>query len=663
MTAPLIELRGITRTFGSGENAVQVLHGIDLCIAHGEFVAICGQSGSGKSTLMNLLGCLDTPTGGQYLFEGRDVARCSPDELAALRSEVFGFVFQRYNLIGNETALQNVAMPAIYRGFRSKVREARAKGLLDRLGLEARASFRPSALSGGQQQRVSIARALMNGGRVILADEPTGALDSATGEEVLRLLHGLNAEGHTIILITHDVGIAAQAGRVIHLADGHVVGDSRVGGKPPPGAAPVATAATGSRAASTLADSAPAVPAAGQPSPVGDLAAAFAMALRSLRNNLFRTALTLLGIVIGVAAVITMLAMGDGSKAEVLQRIEAMGPDLLVVRPGAANIRGSSDVKTLTADDAKALEGMANVKRVVPENGKGITVRFGRNDYSTNGVGTTAEYPVARNWAVARGQFLSAADVASYSPVAVIGTTVRDAIFTEGEDPLGQNILIDNVPFEVIGVMATKGESAFGSDLDDNVFVPITTGRMRLFGQSHVRAIALHLADMNRSEETVAAVEEVLEARHRTVDFKVRNMASLIETTTETQNTMSLLLGSIAAISLLVGGIGVMNIMLVSVTERVREIGIRMACGARRVQIQRQFLVEAVLVCAIGGLLGIGLGFAAGYAAQAFGSPVIFSLPPVLMAFGSAFIIGVVFGYLPARRAARLDPIVALASE
>jgi macrolide transport system ATP-binding/permease protein len=397
--------------------------------------------------------------------------------------------------------------------------------------------------------------------------------------------------------------------------------------------------------------------------PLGDFAACCGMALRSLRNNMFRTALTLLGIVIGVAAVITMLAMGAGSKAEVLRSIEAMGPDLLVVRPGAPNIRGSSDVKTLTADDAQSLEGMPNVLHVVPENGKGITVRFGRNDYATNGVGTTAEYPLARSWEVLRGQFLSDTDVASYAPVAVIGTTVRDALFTEGEDPIGQRVLIENVPFEVIGVMSTKGESAFGSDLDDNVFVPITTGRMRLFGQSHVRAIALQLGDMNRSEETSAAVEDVIAARHRMVDFKVRNMASLIETATETQNTLSLLLGSIAAISLLVGGIGVMNIMLVSVTERIREIGIRMACGARRLQIQMQFLVEAVLVCAFGGLIGVALGFAAGYAAQAFGSPVIFSLPPVLMAFGSAFLVGVLFGFLPARRAARLDPVVALASE
>jgi macrolide transport system ATP-binding/permease protein len=542
-------------------------------------------------------------------------------------------------------------MPALYRGAGSQVREARAQQLLQRLGLADRATFRPSALSGGQQQRVSIARALMNGGRVILADEPTGALDSATGEEVLRLLHELHAEGHTIILITHDAGIAVQAGRVIHLGDGRITGDA------------VPAAAGAVVAASARPANAEPEPEPLHANPVGDLAASFGMALRSLRNNLFRTSLTLLGIVIGVAAVITMLAMGDGSKAEVLRSIEAMGPDLLVVRPGAPNIRGSSDVKTLTAEDGRALEGMANVRRVVPENGKGVTARFGRNDYSTNGVGTTSEYPLARNWALLQGQFFSDADVASYAPVAVIGTTVRDAIFTEGEDPVGQSILIDSVPFEIIGVMSTKGESAFGSDLDDNIFVPITTGRMRLFGQSHVRAIALHLADMNRSEETAAAVEEVLEARHRTVDFKVRNMASLIETATETQNTMSLLLGSIAAISLLVGGIGVMNIMLVSVTERIREIGIRMACGARRLQIQLQFLVEAVLVCAFGGLIGVGLGFAAGYVARAFGSPVIFSLPPVLMAFGSAFVVGVVFGFLPARRAARLDPVVALASE
>jgi macrolide transport system ATP-binding/permease protein len=657
MTAPLIELRGITRTYGTGDTAVRVLHGIDLSIRHGDFVALRGQSGSGKTTLMNILGCLDTPTSGEYLFEGRDVSHLSADELAALRSEVFGFVFQRYNLIGTETALQNVAMPAIYRGQRAGEREARARSLLQRLGLAARATFRPSALSGGQQQRVSIARALMNGGRVILADEPTGALDSASGQEVLRLLHELHAEGHTIILITHDALVAAQARRVIEIADGLIVADCVVGDSVGCHAGPGDAAAAHPAADVGLA------PPPVRANPLGDFAACCGMALRSLRNNMFRTALTLLGIVIGVAAVITMLAMGAGSKAEVLRSIEAMGPDLLVVRPGAPNIRGSSDVKTLTADDAQSLEGMPNVLHVVPENGKGITVRFGRNDYATNGVGTTAEYPLARSWEVLRGQFLSDTDVASYAPVAVIGTTVRDALFTEGEDPIGQRVLIENVPFEVIGVMSTKGESAFGSDLDDNVFVPITTGRMRLFGQSHVRAIALQLGDMNRSEETSAAVEDVIAARHRMVDFKVRNMASLIETATETQNTLSLLLGSIAAISLLVGGIGVMNIMLVSVTERIREIGIRMACGARRLQIQMQFLVEAVLVCAFGGLIGVALGFAAGYAAQAFGSPVIFSLPPVLMAFGSAFLVGVLFGFLPARRAARLDPVVALASE
>ncbi|MEY3974064.1 MAG: macrolide export ATP-binding/permease protein MacB, partial [Pseudomonadota bacterium] len=441
---------------------------------------------------------------------------------------------------------------------------------------------------------------------------------------------------------------------VIHLGDGRIVSDS-ANDRPPRAPALAPAASAGSTVAGRRSDATAGV--------LAGLVPALGMAVRSLRNNLFRTSLTLLGIVIGVAAVITLLAMGDGSKAQVLRSIEAMGPDLLVVRPGAPNIRGSSDVKTLTAEDARALEGLPNVLRVVPENGKGVTVRFGRNDYATNGVGTTGEYPRARNWRVTAGQFFGDTDVASFAPVVVIGTTVRDALFTEGEDPIGQSILIDSVPFEVIGVMATKGESAFGSDLDDNIFVPLTTGRMRLFGQSHVRAIALHLADMNRSEATAAAVEEILEARHRTVDFKVRNMASLIETATETQNTMSLLLGSIAAISLLVGGIGVMNIMLVSVTERIREIGIRMACGARRLQIQLQFLVEAVMVCSFGGLIGVGLGFAAGYVAQALGSPVIFSLPPVLMAFGSAFIVGVFFGYVPARRAARLDPVVALASE
>ncbi|HWS14458.1 MAG TPA: MacB family efflux pump subunit [Rhodocyclaceae bacterium] len=643
---PLIELRDLTKTYDSGGLAVTVLHGVSLRIHAGEFVAIMGASGSGKSTLMNILGCLDRPSSGTYLLAGRDVSRLGPDELAALRSGTFGFIFQRYNLIANETATENVEIPAIYAGVAASPRIERARELLTRLGLGDRLDYRPTQLSGGQQQRVSIARALMNGGKVILADEPTGALDSKSGAEVMELLHQLHRAGHTVILITHDPKLAAEAERTVQIRDGLIVEDS---GTPPQRLA--------------AAPAAPTVVAAADGRLMPEVMEAATMAVRSLRTNLFRTVLTLLGIIIGVGAVVAMLALGDGSKQSVLSRIEAMGTDLLVVRPGAGRVRTRDETASLVAEDAEAIALLPNVLRAVPEFTSAVTVRAGDNDYVTSGNATWADYAAARNWAAARGAFFSDADVTSFAPVIVLGQTVVKNLYTQGEDPVGRYVLVNNIPFQVVGVLAAKGATTFGSDMDDTVFMPLSTGRMRLFGRRYVRAITVQVADVERIDETEKAITELLTARHKRVDFQVRNTASLLETATETQNTLTVLLGSIAAISLLVGGIGVMNIMLVSVTERVREIGIRMATGARMVHILLQFLTEALVVCAVGGIVGVLGGLAAAWIASRFGSPVVYSLPPVLLAFGSAFIIGLLFGFLPARRAAKLDPVVALATE
>ena len=643
---PLIELRDLTKTYDSGGLAVTVLHGVSLRIHAGEFVAIMGASGSGKSTLMNILGCLDRPSSGTYLLAGRDVSGLGPDELAALRSGTFGFIFQRYNLIANETATENVEIPAIYAGVAARPRIERARELLTRLGLGDRLDYRPTQLSGGQQQRVSIARALMNGGKVILADEPTGALDSKSGAEVMELLHQLHRAGHTVILITHDPKLAAEAERTVQIRDGLIVEDS---GTPPQRLA--------------AAPAAPTVVAAADGRLMPEVMEAATMAVRSLRTNLFRTVLTLLGIIIGVGAVVAMLALGDGSKQSVLSRIEAMGTDLLVVRPGAGRVRTRDETASLVAEDAEAIALLPNVLRAVPEFTSAVTVRAGDNDYVTSGNATWADYAAARNWAAARGAFFSDADVTSFAPVIVLGQTVVKNLYTQGEDPVGRYVLVNNIPFQVVGVLSAKGATTFGSDMDDTVFMPLSTGRMRLFGRRYVRAITVQVADVERIDETEKAITELLTARHKRVDFQVRNTASLLETATETQNTLTVLLGSIAAISLLVGGIGVMNIMLVSVTERVREIGIRMATGARMVHILLQFLTEALVVCAVGGIVGVLGGLAAAWIASRFGSPVVYSLPPVLLAFGSAFIIGLLFGFLPARRAAKLDPVVALATE
>ncbi len=636
----MIELKGITKSFKNGDIEVEVLHGIDLEIRAGEFVAIMGASGSGKSTLMNILGCLDRPSSGRYLFNGEDVSRLGRDELARLRREAFGFVFQSYNLIASASATRNVEVPAVYAGMPAAERRARAERLLGMLGLEERLGHRPSQLSGGQQQRVSIARALMNGGQIILADEPTGALDSKSGREVMALLHELSARGHTVIVITHAREVAEQAHRVIEIADGNIVADP---GPRETAKKPVEKAQTESSLLPGLLEAAKAAAAA-------------------LRANVFRTALTLLGIVIGVGSVIAMLAVGNGAKQQVLDRISGMGTNMLLVRPGAPNQRGTGGIATLVPDDAQAIAALPNVLAAVPEQGGGATARYRGTDYQTQVNATGADFTLARAWPVARGLFFSAEDVRSYAAVAVLGQTVARTLFPD-ESPLGKHIVLNNTLFQVIGVMSARGASPMGQDQDDVVFVPVSTGSLRLFGQRHVRTITVAVEDVAQIDRTQDALATLLEARHRAVDFQIRNMASLLDTAMATQNTLTVLLGSIAAISLLVGGIGVMNIMLVSVTERTREIGIRMATGARMRDILQQFLAEALTVSSLGGAIGVACGLAASFLIAAFGTPVQYSVGPVALAFACAFATGLVFGYMPARKAARLDPVVALSAE
>ncbi len=645
--APLIALTGVTRTYGDGDLAVRVLHGIDLNIYEGEFVAIVGASGSGKSTLMNILGCLDRPSSGTYRFMGRDVSTLDSDALAQLRREDFGFIFQSYNLIATANAAENVEVPALYAGQPAEERHARAAALLAELGLGERLHHRPNQLSGGQQQRVSIARALMNGGRIILADEPTGALDSKSGADVMKLLTDLSARGHTVILITHSAEVAANAERLIEIKDGRIVSDSG------PAARHHAEASAPFQSRSNTE----------MRSLRTDMLEAAKMALRSLRANLFRSALTLLGIVIGVGSVIAMLAIGDGAKQAVLDRIGAMGSNLLLVRPGAPNQRGFNSTATLVIDDVRAIDKeVENVLAAIPEQNSSVTVRYQDADYSTSVNGTSAKFPIARQWPVNRGTFFSEEDEDNYATVAVLGQTVAKALF-DGEDPLGRYILINNLLFQVVGVMNAKGASPNGNDQDDIIFVPYATNSLRLSGQRFLRNVTVAVDDVSRIDETQSAVEKLLLERHGVVDFQIRNMASIIETTVETQNTMTILLGSIAAISLLVGGIGVMNIMLVSVTERTREIGIRMATGARERNILHQFLIEAVVISALGGAIGAGVGLIVAGVISAFGTPIQYSLMPIMLAFGCAFSTGLLFGFLPARKAAKLDPVVALASE
>ncbi|WP_329959139.1 MacB family efflux pump subunit [Methylomonas rapida] len=641
---PLLQLQQIQRFYPNGDTVVRALNDVSLTIWPGEFVAIIGQSGSGKSTLMNLIGCLDKPNSGSYRVLGRDVAALDADQLAALRRETFGFVFQRYNLLTTATAAENVEIPALYAGMTKSARESRALQLLQHLGLGDRSGHRPMQMSGGQQQRVAIARALMNNPPVILADEPTGALDSQSGKEVMALLAELHARGRTVLLITHDEKVAAHAERIISISDGRIVSDSgeRRGQRP------LETPEHHEMTATGL---------------VSELLEAAKTALRSLRVNLFRTALTLLGIVIGVAAVVAMMAVGEGSQKKVMDQMKAMGTNVLSVRPGAPGLRGSSDVATLIPADADAIAELDNVEWASAERNARLTVRYGNIDYATSAQGVAPSMPTVRDWPVAAGDFFNDEDMRRYAPVLVLGQTVAQILFPDGADPLGKYVLVHNIPFEVIGVMSVKGASAMGTDQDDTVLVPLTTGLIRLFGQNYLNGITVRVADVARIEETQQAIFDLLLARHQAEDFRIRNMASILETAEQTQSTFTMMLGIVAAISLLVGGIGVMNIMLVSVTERTREIGIRMATGARRRDILLQFNTEAAVVCTLGGVFGVALGFGIGSLLRYFDMAVVFSPLPAILAFSCAFGTGLLFGYLPARKAAHLDPVVALAAE
>ena len=641
---PLLHLEHIRRHYISGDSVVHALDDISFSLWPGEFVAIVGQSGSGKSTLMNVIGCLDQASEGCYRIQGRPVADLNPDQLADMRRETFGFVFQRYNLLHTATAQENVEIPALYAGMPKKLRSERARQLLDQLRIGNRSGHRPMQLSGGQQQRVAIARALMNNPPIILADEPTGALDSQSGREVMDLLLQLHAEGRTILLITHDEQVAAHAERIITLHDGHIVSDNgRQAAPKNPAILPHA--------------------ASGSISVLNDVAEAGKTALSALYANLFRTALTLLGIIIGVAAVVSMLAIGEGSQKKVMAQMKAMGTNILSIRPGAPGLRGSNDVATLLPADAEAIAELDNVIWASPERSTRMTVRYANIDYATSVQGVAPSMTSVRDWPVAKGDFFDDNDMRRYAPVVVLGQTVAQLLFPEGGDPIGHYVLLRDIPFEVIGVLGAKGASSNGTDQDDGVFVPLTTGLIRLFGQNYLNGITVRVNDVAEIETTQEAIHALLLARHQTEDFRIRNMASILESAEETQQTFTMMLGIVAAISLVVGGIGVMNIMLVSVTERTREIGIRMATGARRRDILLQFNTEAAVVCTIGGLIGVLLGFGFGYALTFFGMSVVFSPLPAIMAFVSAFATGLLFGYLPARKAASLDPVVALAAE
>ncbi len=657
LTTPLIELKNIRKSYGGGDSPqVDVLRGIDLSIHAGEFIAIVGASGSGKSTLMNILGCLDRPTEGDYLFAGENVAHLGSDELAWLRREAFGFVFQGYHLIPSGSAQENVEMPAIYAGISATERHARAKALLTRLGLADRTANRPHQLSGGQQQRVSIARALMNGGHIILADEPTGALDSHSGAEVMTLLDELASLGHVVILITHDREVAARANRIIEIRDGLIISDSAHSDTHVPVTAN-SDALQAVDLRQRLADGAE-----HNGAWKAELLDAVRAAWRVMWINRFRTALTLLGIVIGVASVVVMLAVGEGSKRQVMAQMGAFGSNIIYLSGSSPNPRTPPGIVTLS--DVAALAMLPQVKRIMPVNGDDAGVRFGNLDYLAYVGGNDVNFPEIFNWPVVEGSYFTQEDERAGATVAVIGHRIREKLFKNVASPIGEYILIENVPFQVIGVLAEKGSASGNKDSDDRVAIPYTAASVRLFGTYNPEYVAIAAADARKVHEAEMAIDQLMLKLHNGKrDYQLTNNAAMIQAEARTANTLSLMLGSIAAISLLVGGIGVMNIMLMTVRERTREIGIRMATGARQRDILRQFLTEAVMLSVVGGLFGIALALLVGGVLVLAEVAVQFSLLAVFGAFGCALVTGVVFGFMPARKAARLDPVKALTSE
>ena len=649
-TPPLLEVKKLRREFPAGEGTITVLHDIDLTIAPGEMLAIVGQSGSGKSTLMNILGCLDRPTAGVYSVGGRATADLGPNDLAELRREHFGFIFQRYHLLSDLTALGNVEVPAIYSGTPPEARKVRAAELLARLGLKDRTGHRPGQLSGGQQQRVSIARALMNGGEIVLADEPTGALDTASGEEVMRILKGLHKQGHTVIIVTHDMEVAEHCERVIEIRDGHIINDRKGAGHGEvenQGLPPITATSQG-----------------GLQAVIDSFNEAFRMAVLAMNAHRMRTFLTMLGIIIGIASVVCVVALGEGSRQKVLAQIASIGTNTLQINPG----RGFGDtrsgrVRTLVVSDADILAKQPYADSVTPLVQTSVVLRSGSIAANATIMGVGDQYDRVRGLTMAQGRWLTTEDVSSLTQDVVIDDNTYSTLFPTGQgSPIGEVILLGSVPARIVGV--TNKSSGFGGGSSDalNIYMAYTSVNARMLGTSVLRSITVRVKDDTNSEVAQEGVTQLLTRRHGTQDFTILNTDEIRQTITATTNTLTILISVIAIISLVVGGIGVMNIMLVSVTERTGEIGVRMAVGARTRDIMQQFLIEAVLVCLLGGILGIlaALGFGVLFKMFSTDFTLIYSVTSIVAAFFCSTLIGVIFGFLPARNAARLDPVTAL---
>jgi macrolide transport system ATP-binding/permease protein len=651
----MIEIKGIRKSYRMGEVTLEVLKGVDLQIEDGDFVAIMGPSGSGKSTLMNILGLLDVPSAGSYKFNQKEISNLSEDELAVFRREEIGFIFQQFNLLPRMSAAQNVALPLLYSKLEKGLEGAR--GLLGKVGLGTRAGHRPNELSGGQQQRVAIARALINQPKMILADEPTGNLDSASEKEIIQILKDLNASGITVIVVTHEEEIGAQAKRLIRMRDGVVQSDERLSEFTKP---------------KTSVDLKPAVSDANRKSWL-DFLDYFHQGFQTLAANKIRTGLSMLGILIGVAAVVAMLALGRGAQKAIEDQLSSLGSNLLTVRPGSVRVGGvtqeSGAANRLSYDDIQVLKNrVSSIEDISAQVSGRAQVTGNSKNWNTQVQGVAASWAKMHASIPEVGRFFTDEENAKRARVAVIGETVRRELFGD-RGVIGEMIKINRVNFQIIGVLPEKGATGW-RDQDDVILVPLATAMFRLLGREYVDVIEAQIDKPENLDSAQTAIANVMSTQHKIPlsqqeeAFQIRNMADIQQALQQTSQTMSLLLAAIAAISLLVGGIGIMNIMLVSVTERTKEIGLRKAIGARRNDILMQFLSESVVVSVVGGLIGIALGWLITFLLSAVaGWATSISIESVLLSFFFSALIGVIFGVYPAKKAAGLNPIDALRYE
>lgn len=661
----LLELKDVRRSYQSGATMVEVLHGIDLTVKAGEMVAIIGPSGSGKSTLMNIIGCLDNPSSGSYKVMGQDTLNMAPDELAALRRDFFGFIFQRYHLLGHLCARENVQVPAVYAGVRKHKRDERAKELLGSLGLDERTEYKPSQLSGGQQQRVSIARALMNGGQIILADEPTGALDTKSGQDVMKTLQELNAQGHTVIIVTHDPRIAACARRVIAIEDGSIKSDTineqikdingdihKDNSSANTTDVPLSTSLVKKQWSLTWS------------SYLDRFKEAFIMAYRAMLSNRMRTLLTMLGIIIGIMAVVSVVALARGASDKIIANIAAMGTNTITIYPGQrmGDVR-SGRVRSLTPRDLVVLQGQPFVDSVSASVQTNALLRRGAQESNATAQGVSLDLFRVYGLKVKEGRIFSSQELQDRAQVGVIDDNAAKLFFPT-ESALGKNIIVGNISVKVIGILA-KTDSFVIRGENPNIFMPYTSVMTRLINQNYLSSIVVRIKEGFSTPVAESSIKSMLISRHGRQDFFMQSSDTIMKSIESATATFTIMISAIAVISLVVGGIGVMNIMLVSVTERTREIGIRMAVGARQSDILSQFLIEAVMVCMLGGLLGVILSYIVGQVIMHFVPAITlsYSMFSIIAAVLTSSAIGIAFGFMPARSASKLNPIEALARE